>query len=112
EPRPDGDVAADETKMLLRCRDRSRDHPAGTNPGRYGASLPGATGGTGGGDLLRRPPGTDSRAHLRRAALSRANAQDRDDHGRFFRRGSGGTAARGSSFFAPSAGGRERAGNE
>ena len=33
-------------------------------------------------------------AHARRAALSGANAQDRDDHGRFFRRGSGGTAAR------------------
>ena len=37
---------------------------------------------------------TDSRAHVRRASFPGANAQDRDDHGQFFRGGSGGIAAR------------------
>ena len=39
EPRADGDAAADEAEMFLRCRDRSRDHSAGADPGRHGASL-------------------------------------------------------------------------
>ena len=35
-------LAADEAEMFLRCRHRSRDHPAGTDPGRHGASVSGA----------------------------------------------------------------------
>ncbi len=46
------------------------------------------------GDLFRRAAETDPRANVRRALVSGANAQDRDDHGRFFRRGSGRAAPR------------------
>ena len=43
KPRANGDVAAHEAEMFLRCRDRSRDHSARADPGRHGASVSGAT---------------------------------------------------------------------
>ncbi len=40
EPRPDGHAAAPQAQRLLRPRGRGRAHPARTDPGRLGPSLP------------------------------------------------------------------------
>ena len=89
EPGADEHAAAPEAALLLRSGDRSRDRPAGADPGRHGPSLPQAARGQGAADLpLPRPRawparrvGADPRADVGRADLPGAGDEDRDRRG-------------------------------
>ena len=70
-PRADGDPAPDAAPLLLRRGHRGRHHPARTDPGQHGPSVPGAARGQGEAHLFRRAGTAQARAgtHPGRAAL-------------------------------------------
>ena len=94
EPRADVDAAAPETAMLLRSRHRGRDRAAGTDPGRYGASLsaPARRHREGALSLARSGARTGrrierrSQTHPRRAAVPGAGDADRHHRGKIHAR--------------------------
>src|SRR5664280_1078052 len=86
EPRADGFAAAPRAEDLLRHRRAGRDHPAGADRGRDGASPLRPAAGHGAGRVPAPVPRADPEAHARRAAFPGAASQDRDGgcglHGR------------------------------
>ena len=92
EPRADEHAAAAQAALLLRSRRRGRDHSAGADPGRHGASVSPAQSGRGGSDVPASVARADPRAHARRAALPGAGDAG-GDRRRGLHAGRGGHAA-------------------